>query len=548
MGGEGSERPGGLAAAILESAPDSVMVIDAAGMVVALNPAAEETFGYSASMALGRDLAGLVVAPRMRQRVRGALRRLARPASHSLLGRRVELVGMRADGGELEVEMTLSALRTEPPLFGAFMRDVTELHRNAEANELLAAASAAFDASLEVDQTMRTIAQTAIPKIAEVCTIDLVGDDGTIATSVAAATDQAIARRLEELRRSSPLVLSGAHPVARAIQLGEPVVIHDLSNPEADGQAVHADEHMRLMHSEGLRSVVVMTLSARGRLLGALSFGHVTESPFERNHLALMQDLADRAAMALDNAGLYAERVRVAQTLQRSLLPEVLPQMDGIALASAYHPVGAGNEVGGDFYDAFQIGSGCWLIVGDVCGKGPEAAAITALVRHSVRALAFTEEDPGRVLRAVNRVMLSHELYGRFATAVLARIDLSGGRQAVTIASAGHPPPVILDPRRGAFCPQVGGVLLGVIDEIEPESQRVALGRGAMVLLYTDGLLEAGAPRRGLSPEQLCELLEREHPSSPAAAVDSLDRLARAQGAGTLRDDIAILAALVDSP
>jgi serine phosphatase RsbU (regulator of sigma subunit) len=117
--------------------------------------------------------------------------------------------------------------------------------------------------------------------------------------------------------------------------------------------------------------------------------------------------------------GLY----HVAHTLQRSLLPDALPALEGIELASVYRPADRQSEAGGDFYDVFLTPSGCWLVIGDVCGKGVEAAAVTAIVRHSIRALAFREHSPAQVLATVNDVMLSHDLAGRFATAAVARIE-----------------------------------------------------------------------------------------------------------------------------
>ncbi len=260
-----------------------------------------------------------------------------------------------------------------------------------------------------------------------------------------------------------------------------------------------------------------------------------------------MQDLANRAAMALDNANLYAERTHVVRTLQRSLLPDALPEVPGVQLASAYHPVGEGNEVGGDFYDVFSVPSGCWLVVGDVCGKGTEAAAVTALVRHSIRALALHRDSPAQVLGFVNEVMLSHELSGRFATVILARLDLSSpGPVRATIASAGHHPPVLFGADGRTCCPEVSGTLLGVLREARSLDVVVTLEPGASVVLYTDGLTDAGAPRSGIAPEELCRHLARGGPASPRTLVRRLEKLAGARSGGRLRDDIAIVVARVE--
>ncbi|MGH2853121.1 MAG: PP2C family protein-serine/threonine phosphatase [Solirubrobacteraceae bacterium] len=435
----------------------------------------------------------------------------------------------------------------DPARLAALIQEVTELRRAAAAKDLLISASAAFDASLDPLQTMHTVAGTAVPQLADLCVIDLLREDGTIGDSVVAAVEEQLTRRLEELRAREPLDIAGSHPVARALRSSEPVWVHDLTDPTTLQQAAQSEEHMRFMRHAGYRSAVVVKLIARGRVLGALSFLRTGAGrDYDSEHLPLMRDLANRAALALDNANLYAELARVAHTLQRSLLPDALPEVPGVQLASAYHPVGEGAEVGGDFYDVFQVPSGCWLVVGDVCGKGTEAAAVTALVRHSIRALALHQDSPAQVLRSVNDAMLSHELHWRFATAILARLDLSrGGSVRAAIASAGHPPPVLLGADGRTRCPEVTGTMLGVLREARSHDVLVTLEPGASVVLYTDGLTDAGAPRGVIGPEELCGHLARGGPSEPGALVRRLEELAGARSGGRLRDDIAIVAARV---
>jgi PAS domain S-box-containing protein len=535
-----------LHSSIFTSALDCVIVIDAQGMVVDLNPAAERTFGYKRDEILGKEMAALLMPPGLRERHRRALAKFRGKGPGSILDRRIELEGMRADGSEFPLELTVTQIAREPAMFAGFLRDVTEQRKATEAKNLLAAASAAFDSSLDPLQTMRTIARTAVPKLAELCVIDLLRDDGSIGDSVVAALDERTQSRLEELRARQPLDIEGTHPVARALRAREPVVIHDLTDPDTLEGVAQSDEHLRLIREAGYQSAVVMTLAARGRLLGALSFLRVRDGcHYDPDHLPLMQELANRAALALDNANLYAERVRVARTLQQSLLPAALPAVHGVQLAFVYHPASEGSEVGGDFYDVFEAPSGCWLVVGDVCGKGTEAAALTALVRHSVRALAFSQSSPARVLRSVNEVMLSHELGGRFATAILARLYLSQRPACAIIASAGHPPPLLLGADGSISQPPASGTLLGVLRQMRSPEIEVELTPGTTLVLYTDGLTDAGAPEHELSIEELaCDLADHAD-SSPAELVNRLEHLALARGPRPLRDDIAIVAARV---
>jgi hypothetical protein len=413
---------------------------------------------------------------------------------------------------------------------------------------LLAAAGGVFDRSLDPRQTMRTIAGTAVPRLAEMCVIDLLGDDGTVGDTVAVAVHEEAVEWLLALRANHSLDLDGEHPVARAIRLREVVVETNLTLARTLEQIAPEPESREFITRSGYNSVVATPLIARGRLLGALSSYYLSDDrPEDPEHLALIRDLADRAAMALDNANLYAARTQLAHTLRRSLLPEALPVLDQVTLASAYHPAGEEGEVGGDFYDVFATPSGCWLVVGDVCGKGPEAAAVTALVRHSVRAFAFVRSSPAQVLGAVNQVMLGHSLAYRFATAVVARLDLSADPVKAVIASAGHPPPLLLAPSGSASCVSLRGMMLGVRPGSNVVDVRMTLVPGSTLVLYTDGLLDAGAPRRGATPEELCELLAKHAGAAPEQVVQQLERQALSSGAGRLRDDVAIVAARVEA-
>jgi serine phosphatase RsbU (regulator of sigma subunit) len=235
----------------------------------------------------------------------------------------------------------------------------------------------------------------------------------------------------------------------------------------------------------------------------------------------------------------------VAHTLERSLLPDALPAVAGLQLASVYRPATEDSEAGGDFYDAFPLPTGCWLSVGDICGKGADAAALTAMVRHSIRALAFREASPAQILRTVNDVMLSHHLHERFATVIVARIDLSSRPARVTIASAGHPAPLLLHPVTGVHSPPVTGTFLGVLPHARLDDLEILLPLGATLVFYTDGLCDAGAPARALSAAELCRQLAPHADSPPPRLARLLEELAVSRADGRLRDDIAILAARV---
>lgn len=423
------------------------------------------------------------------------------------------------------------------------VRGWSRRRRADEARELLAAAGGAFDRSLDPLQTMRAIAEVAVPRLAPMCVIDLLREDASALDTVTVSERPDLTESFERMRAARPLDLTGESPVGSAIRSRE-VVISDLS--EAHQFESDASAASDFLAQSGYRSLVAIPLIARGRVLGALSFlyPHPARS-HDPEHTVLMRDFANRAATALYNANMYVARTHLARTLQRSLLPETLPVLEQLALASAYHPVGEGNEVGGDFYDVFITPLGCWLAVGDVCGKGPEAAAVTALVRHSIRAFAFVRASPAQVLGAVNEVMLGHALAQRFATVVLARLDLAANPVKAVVAGAGHPPPILLGSGGATECPAIPGTMLGVRPGSNVRDLAFELQPGSTLVLYTDGLLDAGAPRRELTPTELCQRLAAHVGAAPHAVVQQLERLALSSGAGRLRDDVAIVAARV---
>lgn len=412
--------------------------------------------------------------------------------------------------------------------------------------KFLLAATASFDSSLDPSEALRNFARAAVPELAELCVIDLLDRDGSIASTVAAGVDSELAEDVEGMRKSSPPNLAGDHPIARALGSGAPCVIADLADQEVLEEIAQSDEHRRFIQAAGYRSVAVFPLIARGRILGAITFLHIgSDARYDAGALDVLADLTGRAAMAFDNARLYAEQTHTAHTLQRSLMPSVLPAIPGLELASYFRPLGAGSEVGGDFYDAFGDRESCWLMVGDVCGKGAEAAALTGFLRHTTVAYARGAVSPGAVLRSVNRVMLEQDFEGRFATAILVNLRFIAAGTAVTIASAGHPAGLIT--RTGGAVGEFGkrGTLLGIFEHPIIEEASTILEPGDSLALYTDGLLEAHAPSRTITAQEMIGRLEQRSPKGAQDAIDALIGLIEIDD--DVRDDIAILSVRVNA-
>ncbi len=412
--------------------------------------------------------------------------------------------------------------------------------------EFLIGATANLDTSLDPAETLRKIARTAVPEFAELCVIDLLGRRGSMGSTVAAAVDPAVASEVERLRGARPLRVGGTHPVARVLESGEPLVVPDLTDGAAVRLIAQSDDHERFMQDAGYRSAAVFPMIARGRTHGAISFLHLGRNAhYEPEQLAVLEDLTDRAAMALDNARLYAERAHVARTLQRSLIPSALPAIAGLELASCFRPMGASNEVGGDFYDAFGDRESFWLVVGDVCGKGAEAAALTGFLRHTTVAHAGKGMSPAAVLTQVNEAMLNQDFEGRFATAILVHLKLLASGVGLTIASAGHPAALIR--RADGEVEECGGngTLLGVFPDPVMEEVSTTLQPGESLAIYTDGLLEARAPSHVVTVDQLIEQLALRSPSSAQETIDALLELIDFEQ--DVRDDVAVVVARVST-
>jgi serine phosphatase RsbU (regulator of sigma subunit) len=286
-------------------------------------------------------------------------------------------------------------------------------------------------------------------------------------------------------------------------------------------------------------------LIVRGRVIGALTlmFAAARRRPGEAQ-LDLATQLAARAATAIDNARLYRDRSHIARTLQRSLLPPRLPRIDGFEIAARYRAAGEGNEVGGDFYDVFQRTDSSWIVaLGDVCGKGAEAAALTALARYTLRAAAISDGAPRVLMTALNEAIL-RDRQGPgdgFMTAVAGCLDLDPVDPVLTIGSAGHPPPVLVRADGTGEALAISGRALGLLPGVEVGSCKVALQPGDALLLYTDGVLDAGAPRHPLAVEELVAAARAAAGGPAAEMARTVERAALDRAAGAPRDDIAIV-------
>jgi serine phosphatase RsbU (regulator of sigma subunit) len=285
-------------------------------------------------------------------------------------------------------------------------------------------------------------------------------------------------------------------------------------------------------------------LAGRGRDLGMLEVVDQPDREFSARDEAILTQLAQLASVAIANARLYEREHTIAHTLQRSLRPGALPDISGLSAAVRFRPAGEGVELGGDFYDLYAGRGGGWAaLIGDVQGKGPDAAAVTALARHTLRAAAAYEDRPSGVLGLLHTALREQPGDPRFCTVAYAHLRVSGDRVLLELACGGHPLPLVVRPD-GAVQP-VGklGTLLGT--DIEPQLTDVSveLEQGDVLVLYTDGVTEVRRRRRevfGLT--ELTELLQTCGGLPPDAVAERVEQAVLTASEGRLRDDVAILA------
>ena len=407
----------------------------------------------------------------------------------------------------------------------------------------LAQAGEALAGSLDVDTILSTIARLAVPRLADWCGVTVVNDDRSVRRFGIHHVDPS---KLELARRwweEGPFDTTRRMGAPNVIRTGEAELTPSIDQDRVLRYSVEED---RAAISElGIGASMIVPLVARGRILGAVTFvmGESGRGYTEAD-LGLAQDLARRAALAADNARLFAERSHVARKLQESLLPQLLPDIPGIELAARYLAAGEGTEVGGDFYDVFSIGGDTWAVaVGDVCGKGADAAGVTALARYTLRALASHSETACGVLEELNDAVLRQNVSDeRFLTIVHGRLSRTSEGYRLAVCLAGHPPPIVV--RRGGEVTEpvgVAGSIIGVFPQTELVDAAVDLRPGDMVVLYTDGVTEAHGDDGLFGEDRLRATLAANSGASAAHVAAEVARAVATYRNGGGEDDMAVL-------
>ena len=437
---------------------------------------------------------------------------------------------------------------------GVVVIDNTERRRLLEAEragrvraDFLARAGLLLDASLDYEETLRNVADIAVPEIADWCSIRILDAERRLQPVATAHADPERLALAREYERRFPMEADepGSTDVART---GVTQVIREITD-EMFAAAIQDPEQLAMIEALGVRSVIIAPLIARRRTFGTLTLASGESGRrFGDDDVRLAEELARRAAVAIDNARLYTERSRIAHTLQAKLLPDRLPAIPGTRLAARYRAAGELNEVGGDFYDVFPRPGGGWaLVVGDVSGKGAEGAAVTALARYTLRAAALEPGPPSRALRRLNAAIIAEAETTEFVTVVLAYVTPApDGSLRAVVALGGHPPPLVLHPDGRVEDPGRFGAILGVIPDPPLPDREFVLAPGDTMVLYTDGVTEAGPRSDPIGERGLAELLSTHAGADPERLLDAVEEAVVTAQPGEPRDDIALLALAVD--
>ncbi|HWL90937.1 MAG TPA: SpoIIE family protein phosphatase, partial [Actinomycetota bacterium] len=337
-----------------------------------------------------------------------------------------------------------------------------------------------------------------------------------------------------EEEESDTAIALGAGASGRIAAIGRPLVIPELAPEDVVSRAL-----------KDRRSYVGVPVRVGGRVVGVLHASSRAPGAFEEDDADFLQSIADSLAVTIARTRSFDQRDRMATALERALLPMSLPHVPGFEIATMYRPSRFGDEVGGDFYDVFGDGDVWYLAIGDVCGKGPEAAAIMGMTRIALRSLA--RENDSRplpeVLRLLNSFLLDSELMGdRFCTVCVARLDLSDGQGIVTTCLGGHPPPLLV--RADGSLGTVGtpGSLLGLFPEVSLHEARAELRRGDTITLFTDGVTELSVERPEEGASMLRAALVAAATEDAAGIVKTVERTLL-DPRGELRDDAALVVA-----
>ena len=525
---------------VLDSAPDAFITLDADGIIVTWNAAAERLFGWTTAEAVGRPMRALVLPEESRDRHDQRRRELVE-AEGFVSGRMFEVEFERRNGSRFPGEATVSKVEIGGEVFlPGFIRDIGERRRRQEEREALLREQAARAEAERVAEMVSGMQLLVDAALAHRTLDDIISDLVTRVHAVLGADAASI-----YLAQDGQLTLAATsggsrpdslHPLpfgvgfpGRVAESREPLLANDPTPEElADPALAKLD----------LDSVIGVPLITEGDLTGVLVVCATEPRRFGAQDVGLLRLAADRVALGIDHARVYEREHRIAETLQRSLLPDRLPELPGLAVAARYLPAAAEAEVGGDWYDVIPVpGGGVGLVMGDVAGKGLTAASMVGQLRSALRAYALEGHPPQRVVDQLNRLVWMELGESQMATLVYLVLDPADG--TVRWVNAGHLPPCVVDgDAQPRFLEGSRSVPLGVMPFPSFEEGSFRLEPGGTIVLYTDGLVERPGANIDDGLAQLPQILAGQA-EGPSELCDRMLRELVPEGGAP--DDVAVL-------
>jgi serine phosphatase RsbU (regulator of sigma subunit) len=435
----------------------------------------------------------------------------------------LKATAVRDDAGEIESAVTIIA-------------DVTEATRATQRVEFLARIGELLASSLDYQQTLRNVAGLAVPQIADWCAVDLFDEDGGREPVAIAHSRPEKLQMAERLRSYETEHLDPEQGLGRVRSTGESLLYTQIPDELLVAAALD-EEHLRLLRGVGMRAVLIVPLAVGNRTIGALTMVNSESGrSFDASDVEFAEQIASRAALAVESARLYSQRSTIARTLQSSLLPEAVPQIPGWEVAALYRPAGHDSEVGGDFYDFWEVGEDWLMMIGDVTGKGVGAAAVTSLVRYTARAASEFDARPSQILARIDAALRRRPSIS-LCTALCLRVSPSGA----TLSVGGHPLPLLVDDDGVG---EVGehGTLLGALVQTRWPEVQVALQPGQTLVAFTDGVTDAiGQDGERWGTERLVAALTAAGDAAPSALRSHLVRALDEFQVGAQADDTAVV-------
>ncbi|MBD9735756.1 SpoIIE family protein phosphatase [Streptomyces sp. H28] len=493
----------------LEAIGAGAYVVDELGCIVAVNSHAELLLGRSAAELVGQDAHDLLHRGPQGQPLL-TTQCAMRQAFHSgspAQGRDEHFE--RGDGSLVRVSWVLTPYAlgdTGPGTLVVFHppgpaedtdrggEGSSETLSDFERLALLADTTTQLTSTLDVDEALRRLVGLVLPRLADWAVVDLITERDEVWRTVVVQADGDALVRHEELEGPMPPVPEeSVMPLSRALRGIASALAGAETYRGTEPDSGIMVEQRRLFETAGIRSAVMAPLRSTRAVLGALTLGRAKRGAFTAADLPLLEDIARRAGLALDNARLYQRQRKVAETMQNHLLPH-LPEVPGLQLTVRYLPAPDASQVGGDWYDAFRLSDGATaLAIGDVVGHDLEAAAGMAQLRNMLRAYGWSQQEPpSRVVERLDAAIMPITDV-TMATLVFARLtETDDGRWQLTWTNAGHPPPLLVT-RDGLaeYLTDGHGILLGTGVRTPRTDATVVLPPGSTLLLYTDGLVEA---------------------------------------------------------